>query len=475
VFAGGCTLDAAETVCAGNPIEDDEVLELLSGLVARSLVVADDAEPDTRYRLLETIRQYSEERLAETGETDTLQVRHAGFYADFAAEVTTHIYGPGQVEWGARLARERDNLHAALTYALDIQDVDLAFGLFCPLLPQPAQINEWVIPDPTRLLELPGADDHPGSAVALLEAGWRAWRCDGDPHQALSLCDQALAAEQRFGPVPGGFVEIWSHLLRGEIAQAGGASQEAAKHILDGARRARAAELPATAAILLANAAYILAWSDPVAAQRHARDGLTLARQTGMPSAIADNLQGLALALATTDPDQARARLVEALQLTTTLCYESPSGLSSVVFAAARLQDWSSLLRAASRVMHHQTRTDTQGFVYVAATLNLVARALAQPQPEPAAVLQGTVTGMLRRLTPDVAAPVSEGAPDHDNAAAFVTQIRRDTTQLLTVALGETRVRELRAQGAAMDETQACTYARTHIDEYLAHAARAES
>jgi hypothetical protein len=106
--------------------------------------------------------------------------------------------------------------------------------------------------------------------------------------------------------------------------------------------------------------------------------------------------------------------------------------------------------------------------VYLAAILNLVARGLAQHQPEPAAMLQGAVSTMIRRIAPDVAAPVSGGASSHNDVAVFVAEVRRDTTALLTAALGDPRLRELRAQGAAMDETQACTYARTHIDEYLA-------
>ena len=83
-------------------------------------------------------------------------------------------------------------------------------------------------------------------------------------------------------------------------------------------------------------------------------------------------------------------------------------------------------------------------------------------------MLQGAVGTVIRRLAPVVAAPVSGGASSHNEVAAFMAEVRRDTTQLLTAALGDPRLRELRAEGAAMDETQACTYARTHIDEYLA-------
>jgi hypothetical protein len=181
---------------------------------------------------------------------------------------------------------------------------------------------------------------------------------------------------------------------------------------------------------------------------------------TDLEGAIAFNLQALAHALAATDPDQARTVLAAALQSHTTLGYESPGGLMTAVHAAARLQEWRAMLSAASRVLHHQTRTGALGIVYVAATLNLVARGVAESQPETAAVLQGTVKNMLRRLAPDVAAPVGASA-DQNDGAVFVTAMRRDTTQLLTTVLGDARLRELRTQGAAMDETQACN-ARSH-------------
>jgi predicted ATPase/class 3 adenylate cyclase len=70
VFAGGCTLEAAEAVCGGEGIDPDMVFELLASLVARSLIVAGEHGPQTRYRLLETIRQYGEERLNQAGETE---------------------------------------------------------------------------------------------------------------------------------------------------------------------------------------------------------------------------------------------------------------------------------------------------------------------------------------------------------------------------------------------------------------------
>jgi hypothetical protein len=143
----------------------------------------------------------------------------------------------------------------------------------------------------------------------------------------------------------------------------------------------------------------------------------------------------------------------------------------SAIFTAARLEEWTGLLRVARRFFHHYLRSGALPLVYLAAILNLVARALAQEQPETAAVLQGAVTSILRELTPGIAAPVSGRASGQNEIAIFVAAVRRDTTELLRATLGDTRPRELRAEGATMDDTQACTYARTHIDEYLATSA----
>jgi len=467
VFAGGCTLEAAEAVCGGDPIATDDVFELLASLVARSLAVADDTGADTRYRLLETIRQYSEERLAEVGDTDRLRQRHAEYFAEFAGVVLSQIYGPEQIKWGARLARDHDNLLAAMAYALDTLDVDLAFGLFCQIPIYGAQVNDVVAFDATPLLALPGASEHPGYAVALMQAGFAAWR-RGDAQLALTLCDQALDAEHRLGSTPGAHLEISSSALRGNIAQALGATDEAVDHFLDIARSNRVDDVvPSLAAFALSSAAVTLSFRDPMAARQHASEAVALARQTGTPIAIVASLFSLAHTLAASDPDQAHALLAEALQLATTLGYESPGELQLAVFCAARLGAWPTLLRAAGRVLHHHARAGTLPLYLLAAILNLVARGLAEDQPESAAMLQGAVGAVIRQLAPDVAAPVSGGASNENDVAALVIEVRRDTTQLLTAALGEILLRELRAQGAAMDEAQAITYARTHIDDYL--------
>lgn len=117
VFAGGWTLEAAESVCAGEAVEDWEVLDLLSHLVAKSLVAVEPPEDgQVRYRLLENLRQYAGERLAETADAVRLPPRHRDWFLNFAEEAELHLSGPEHAHWLDRLEREHDNFRKALQF-----------------------------------------------------------------------------------------------------------------------------------------------------------------------------------------------------------------------------------------------------------------------------------------------------------------------------------------------------------------------
>ena len=120
VFAGGWTLEAAEEVCSGEGIEQGDVLEVLSGLVDKSLVVAEATEGNgaLRYRILEPIRQYGQERLQESGESEAIRSRHAASFVALAELAWPELRGPQQVMWLKRLDTERDNLRAAMRLLL---------------------------------------------------------------------------------------------------------------------------------------------------------------------------------------------------------------------------------------------------------------------------------------------------------------------------------------------------------------------
>ncbi|MFE4617191.1 BTAD domain-containing putative transcriptional regulator [Streptomyces sp. NPDC056747] len=118
VPVGGCTLDAAETVCADDGIDRDEVVDLVGRLVDRSLVSTTRTADGPRYRLLESVAAYARERLHEAGEAGAVTARHADYYRRFAESAEPHLRGAGQRRRLARLDAESANIRAALDHGL---------------------------------------------------------------------------------------------------------------------------------------------------------------------------------------------------------------------------------------------------------------------------------------------------------------------------------------------------------------------
>lgn len=114
VFAGGWTLDAAEAVGASGSINGGGILGLLTGLVDKSLIMAQTESVPGRYRTLETVRQYAQDRLRERGEWEETRRAHRAFYLQLAEEAAPQLRGPDQKRWLDRLETEIDNLRAAL-------------------------------------------------------------------------------------------------------------------------------------------------------------------------------------------------------------------------------------------------------------------------------------------------------------------------------------------------------------------------
>jgi predicted ATPase/DNA-binding XRE family transcriptional regulator len=134
VFAGGCTLEAAEGVCAGAGIESGEVLDLLLHLVDKSLVIAEMEDTATRYHFLETIRQYAQEKLAVSSETHRVRDRHLEFFSRLARQAEPHLRSHHQLLWLDRIEAEFDNIRAALMWAADGGSVEQGLRLTTDLL-----------------------------------------------------------------------------------------------------------------------------------------------------------------------------------------------------------------------------------------------------------------------------------------------------------------------------------------------------
>ncbi len=116
-FAGGWTLEAAEFVCAGDGLEPAQVLELLSRLVDKSLVIAQVRDGAARYHMLETIRQYGDEKSQQAGDDGTTHRRHLEFFERFAEESESKSFGAEQITWFNQLDGEMDNLRAAIEWS----------------------------------------------------------------------------------------------------------------------------------------------------------------------------------------------------------------------------------------------------------------------------------------------------------------------------------------------------------------------
>ena len=125
VFAGDWALGAAESVCSSNDIESDQILNLMTELVSKSLVVANqDTGHDTRYHLLEIVRQYTYEKIKEAKEESAIRNRHLDFFVTFAEDVEPRLKGAQLSVWLNRLETDRDNLRAALDWALSTGDLE---------------------------------------------------------------------------------------------------------------------------------------------------------------------------------------------------------------------------------------------------------------------------------------------------------------------------------------------------------------
>ncbi|TDD28997.1 tetratricopeptide repeat protein, partial [Nonomuraea terrae] len=118
VFADGLDLEAAEAVCCGDGIAREEVVDLVIGLVDKSVLLREDhADGGVRYRMLDTLRAFGWEHLAFAGGREALRARHAGYYRELAARAREKLFGPAQLAWFRRLQAEHANLRAALEWS----------------------------------------------------------------------------------------------------------------------------------------------------------------------------------------------------------------------------------------------------------------------------------------------------------------------------------------------------------------------
>jgi tetratricopeptide (TPR) repeat protein len=204
-FAGGCTLQAATSVCSDAAIHADAVLELLAHLVDKSLIVAmPQTNTDMRYQFLEIVRVYALKRLGAENNGPALKLRHMEFYLQLAERAKPEVWGPHQQSWLDHLELEHDNLRAALRTALDHRQVEVAacfvdaLWRFWATRGHLSEGRAWI----GEVLERNTAMAPGVRAVALNSAAWLAL-LQADYAAALTGSRECLTLRRIVGDVPG--------------------------------------------------------------------------------------------------------------------------------------------------------------------------------------------------------------------------------------------------------------------------------
>jgi predicted ATPase/class 3 adenylate cyclase/DNA-binding CsgD family transcriptional regulator len=273
-FMGGFDLAAAQAV-AGGDVERFQVLDLLTLLVDKSLVVAEQTGGATRYRLLETVRQYAQEKLLESGEAEAVRSRHRDHYTAMAALLDA----PAATDYEQRLEHaetEIDNLRAAFGWSLENFNVELALTLASSL--QPLWLARGRHREGLAWFHTSLADDaqHPGVAAAM---------------RARALADRALLAVRMGTP-------------------------DSADQAQQALAIAREVGDPAVLTGALIPCGYIAAFNNPEVARRYFAEAIDLARAAGDRWRVSQVLPWQAVAaIATGDPIAVRAAAEEGREL----------------------------------------------------------------------------------------------------------------------------------------------------------------
>ena len=205
VFVGGFTLEAAEAV-GSQATKRNHILDLLGRLVDKSLVIveADLEIGQTRYRLLETIRQYALEKLVETGEASMIRDQHLDFYLSLAEKSEPHIFGRESVMWINRLDKELDNIRAAMEWSTNTDKAVAALRMagslayFCYFwFARGNLLSEWQHRIQIALLLPEGRKRTLARAKALNGLGFMYW-ADIDPTDNRSEIEEAFSIGQEF-------------------------------------------------------------------------------------------------------------------------------------------------------------------------------------------------------------------------------------------------------------------------------------
>lgn len=311
VFVGGFTLEAAENICGCHDLDPEDVAELLSRLVDRSLLYADTDDETITYRMLQTIRSFALGRLEGSGEAGSQRSRHLDWFTSLAVQADEHIVGADRDRWVAALDAHHDDIRAALRWSLSTEPdralpLAAALGSFWDRRGHWTEGRRWL---EAALAVAPEADPH--LPKALGRAGNLAFQ-QGDYEVARRLLAGSLGLARDSGDDEGAALALSRvadlEIAAGDLAAGRKAFEEALEIAAPlGDRR------PAGLVINLALAAQAL--GHPLVQELY-RDSLALSRYQGNTGGVAAALVGLGtLAQGRGDLSEARRMHEEALVL----------------------------------------------------------------------------------------------------------------------------------------------------------------
>jgi predicted ATPase/class 3 adenylate cyclase len=453
VFVGSFDAAAASTVAATDGMDAWDVRDALGGLVAKSMLLAEEtAEGTTRYVLLETLRAYAHERLDESGDTDRWRRRHAEHYATMAEAIGEDIWGIGSAAPRAALAQcraEVDNLRAAVDWALDSHvdaDVGLAIRIVAATGPRFAFCAPWA----DRVLD---RADHasPQQRAELLRAGAAGALSRGDPRRSADLSRAAIEL--------GIASSMGLAMTYGQLAQSltilghpddGFATLEAARRAL-----AQRDDDPDADSFVHLFTASLLANQGGGDARAQAEHAVRLARPGDHPLLLAVALAGLASIAAADDPDAALAAAEESVALQRSSARTTSYGgvLALATLLQVRAGNTAGALDAVREgiVWHHALGNLPSAIRAMLRTIRVLE---ALGHLHAAAVVAGCANA--GPFADQLPAPLAE---QHDE---------RETLVRVRAAIGDAEYDTIFATGAALPPDAAVDRALAVIDELIA-------
>jgi predicted ATPase/class 3 adenylate cyclase len=436
VFAGGCDLAAAEAVLADDDLDRFDVIDVVGQLVDKSLVLADAGEDgQSRYRMLETIRQYAQERLAASGITPSVRARHAAYYVTLAETAREKLRSREQLDWARRTAFETDNLRAALDWAVETGSAEPALRIVASVAVYGVAIGFSALDWAETATQIPGAHDHP---LFPAVAAWAAWSAisRGDFDRADVLVAQGETAQTARGqPEPSldRSAAILAY-LRGNIALARHRAEEWVA-----LARSTGDPCEIADALTMLGATQIGEYGS---ARPTLEEAVRVARDAAVPSVLSIALTTLSAAVPIEESERMLALIDEAIEVGTQI------GDRIAVAGSIAGRGWVAAYGGDNEPALHAAVESAKRFLQAGdlgttgPLIGLGAVALTHlGYPEPAAVLDGAA----QRL----------GFP---TGREWELQLITDAETALAAQLGQAQLDTDRAQGAMLTHRAALAY-----------------